>query len=398
MLGLRRFIELGSHLCGNKMYLLVLFALLPSVAGAQFKLSDAETPAAPGFMILGIEPKSIDRPTSPKDLTISILSSAAREKFVPIAIEFAPYWLIPQPALRADTYYEPDLVQSLKQTCTLSIAAAKQDSPQTGTNFGFGVKFQPVPGKTSTKTDSLRRMVRTSATSRALLLNLESNIEADSLPEFLCNAKEKRNEYLASSTDTLVVNRAYTVLEQAIKDITVRRSSKKDIDPCKEVKELKEDLLKRATRPDSAAIRLSESKRVGLKIEMAGAAVFGFPQRRFCRIGAWTTLSYTPDNSTKERLATARYIWDNEKDCHLVDVGGRIIFCRRGPVAVSGEVLWRFKNKDPLRVVGIFEYTISKDLYLTAVIGKDFDGGPDRRNIISVVGLNIGLSKERKVE
>lgn len=99
MLELRRFIERGSNLWENKIYLLVLFIFLPFSSPLQsseenkIKLSDAETPAAPGFMLLGIEPKSIDRPTSPKDLTISILGSVARENFVPTAIEFAPYWL-----------------------------------------------------------------------------------------------------------------------------------------------------------------------------------------------------------------------------------------------------------------------------------------------------------------
>ena len=384
------------------MYLLVLlvFLLFPSplqsVEGDKIKLSDAETPAAPGFMLLGIEPKSIDQPASPKDLTISILSSVAREKFVPTAIEFAPYWLKSRPNLSADTYYKPGLLQSLKQTCTLSIATAKQDSPQTGTNLGFGIKFQPMPGKMSTKTKRLRKVVRTYSTFSTFLADLE-DIKADNLPEFLYKVKEKRNEYLTflKKNPKKVLPK---VLKQLIEDIIDRLSSKKDIDTPKKVEGLKKELLNLATRPDSAAIKLGASKRVGLKIEMASAAVFGFPQSEFSRLGAWMTLSYTPDNSTKERLVTVRYIRDNEKNRHIFDLGGRIILSRKGPVAVSGEMLWRFRNEDPLRVVGIFEYTISKDLYLTAVIGKDFDGDPDGRNIISVVGLNIGLSKERQVK
>ena len=398
------------------MYLLVIFVLLRSVEGGEntldVKLSDAETPASPGFMLLGIEPKTVERPTSPKDLAISIIPSGARENFVPMAIEFAPYWLKSHPGLRADTYYNPNHIQSVKQTFTISIATAKQDSPLIGTNLGLGVKFQPVPGKTSIKTDSLRTEVRKSSMRRGMLRRV-SQIKANGFFEFSSKARKRLQGWIdLHQQDTTKVELTGLsakdmgeFLEHTKEYITGLISSKQDNNTPKRIKGIKKELMVLANSPDSAAILLGESKRVGVKMEMAGAIVVGFTQNTFAkrdliRFGAWTTLSYTPHDSTPEWLATARYMRDSEIDRHVFDVGGRII-AQSGPIAVSGEVLWRFRigcDKDRLRVAGVFEFAISKDLFLIAVVGKDFDGGPNRKNIISAVGLNIGLSKERSVQ
>src|SRR4051812_24975372 len=65
-------------------------------------VSDARTPEAPAFVLLGVSPSQIDRPTTPRALTISVISASFdSDNLLPhnYALQVAPYWLKGHPAL-----------------------------------------------------------------------------------------------------------------------------------------------------------------------------------------------------------------------------------------------------------------------------------------------------------
>ena len=95
------------------------------------------------------------------------------------------------------------------------------------------------------------------------------------------------------------------------------------------------------------------------------------------------------------------------KKVSLLDIGGRLVGSG-GDFSVSGEVLRRFRSsdddpaqmtsdiaQDSWRAVVIFEYSVSEKVYLTTVVGKDFDEGQKGRNLVSTVGLKVGLGERR---
>jgi len=108
-----------------KWLLLTLFLLtaLFGTSHAQFNLKTDElnVPSSPGFVLMDKAPASIERPTTPKALSVSLLNL-----FQGGAVEFAPYWLKDKP-----TYtFEDNLKQRtpILQTLGLSVAAYKTDS------------------------------------------------------------------------------------------------------------------------------------------------------------------------------------------------------------------------------------------------------------------------------
>src|SRR5262245_30927052 len=86
------------------------------------KLNTADAPA---FVVLGVAPTEIQRPSTPRALAVSLgsLVTGGGSTFnVPkdIAIEFAPYWLFPHRQLSITGYRDDWLLRPLR-TLSLSI-------------------------------------------------------------------------------------------------------------------------------------------------------------------------------------------------------------------------------------------------------------------------------------
>src|SRR5271166_2626651 len=66
-----------------------------------------KTPSAPGFVLLGVEPKSIETPSTPQGLASSILPAVTSTGGINpnYAIEFSPFWLSNHPKLSFNDYF-----------------------------------------------------------------------------------------------------------------------------------------------------------------------------------------------------------------------------------------------------------------------------------------------------
>ncbi len=96
----------GEYVIKYLVSIIVLFFLIPSTLLAQdstedLKFDDIKTPASPGFILLDQTPSSIEKPSTPKGLGLSLLSLQNES----VAIEFAPYWLKDHPNLTAKDIY-----------------------------------------------------------------------------------------------------------------------------------------------------------------------------------------------------------------------------------------------------------------------------------------------------
>jgi hypothetical protein len=106
---------------------------------------DLSTPDVPAFTILGVAPTQIERPTTPKALGLSLLSSTTDStNLIPnkYAVVAAPYWM-QYASVTLDRYVRPDIRQSLMQTFTVSLATTPVSS---NTDIGLGLSASPWAG------------------------------------------------------------------------------------------------------------------------------------------------------------------------------------------------------------------------------------------------------------
>src|SRR5574340_1225846 len=102
------------------------------------KINDIQTPQSPAFVLLGIEPNSISKPTTPRAVAASFVSAVQQGG----ALEMAPYGLASHPNLTFDDYYNAGLGQTIMQTLSLSVATVPKTeiSDTLGTRVGFGAR------------------------------------------------------------------------------------------------------------------------------------------------------------------------------------------------------------------------------------------------------------------
>ncbi|HXF48794.1 MAG TPA: hypothetical protein VNL73_05145 [Verrucomicrobiae bacterium] len=133
---------------------IILILFLSKIGLAQkVSLNDLRTPPSPAFVLLGVEPSSIERPNTPKAFAASLLSAVNQSDFLPknYALEIAPYWLYSHPNLTFDDYYKAGLIGTVLQTGSLSLATSiapnSIDSLPDTARLGFGLRTILINGK-----------------------------------------------------------------------------------------------------------------------------------------------------------------------------------------------------------------------------------------------------------
>jgi hypothetical protein len=336
--------------------LFLLGNVLPSAGFAQpssVTIDDLKTPASPGFAVLGVEPAVISRPTSPRGVTLSFLSAVRDgDTLVPknYALEVAPYWLASHPNLTYDQYDTAGVADTLRQTLSASFATARIPASRTqpiSTGLGFGVRALAMRGRPNSQIADLTARIKT--------------LQADIL-----NAKTPQEE----------------------------------------------DKIEAELRNVALEFQAQNRKRVGWLLEMAGAFAAQYPEdnvenARLSKFGFWVTPSYQLEAPRLNATAVARYLRDRRLDgidVNLADLGIRLQ-ADAEEFAVSVEVLHRFlgdtapTEPNSTRVVGVLDYRVSPDIYLTASFGQDFANRlTARKPLVSFLGLNFGLSKKPVVQ
>jgi len=82
---------------------------------------DLTVPDLPAFILLGVSPTEIARPTLPTALSANVSTSSSNStNLLPTnyALEIAPYWML-NPKLELNDYLAPGIVQSMAQTAVI---------------------------------------------------------------------------------------------------------------------------------------------------------------------------------------------------------------------------------------------------------------------------------------
>lgn len=345
-----------------------LLAALPLRAQDDpLQLKNLKTPTSPAFVILGVEPTSVERPTTPRAFALSLYNaSQAGGGVIPenYAAELAPYWMRRQPQVTWEEYFErPGPAQALAQTFTVSIATrALVAGTDSTTGVGIGLRASPLVGHASARADSLAGVLDSLQDRR---LDLRDDL------------RRARRAGDAAQTGTL-----------------------------------QESLDQNAAAAQAVAQALQDNdERVGLRLEIAGALAGYYAQNDFRSgrvggTGAWGTLAYRMENPGIDLLAIGRYLRNGgSADQDVWDVGGRAVLLYD---RFSGSVEWVARSASDAagagpggaaaldsgnRVVGLLEYRATDDLFVSFSFGQDYPReGDDRQPLIAILGgqFNFG--------
>jgi len=122
------------------------------------RIDQFRPPAAPAFVLLGVEPVSVERPSTPQAFAATMLAASDELTLLPrnYAIEVAPYWLARHPTLEFDQYYSGNAWQTFLQTLSFSFATVSADTGVAGTSVGLGFRALLARGRAPDLADSLR--------------------------------------------------------------------------------------------------------------------------------------------------------------------------------------------------------------------------------------------------
>jgi hypothetical protein len=138
--------------------ILFFLLVLSNIYAQKFDINDLQTPASPAFVLFGIEPNSIERPTTPKEAAASFVSSIVQGG----SFDIAPYWLASHPDLTFDDYYNADVAQTILQTLSVSFATTpvSLSDDALGTRIGLGARWMFIDGNPRDTLKSLRELLK----------------------------------------------------------------------------------------------------------------------------------------------------------------------------------------------------------------------------------------------
>jgi hypothetical protein len=395
------------------------------------------TPASPAFVLLGVEPTSVARPSTAADFAASLVDASDNFSSLPknYALEASPYWLLRHPRQGWRSDVRRNVLQSLQRTFSFSAATAQigtDAAPITG--VAFSGRASILSGRLSKETverieridsllplDQAELLASISAGAAAVdTLSGAALFQATTAEEqgriatdntlILAGVTAAKDGLTAGDAETAVSNATAAVdrqLERAQAGAQAPEARRAATRIRAALQEAQVAATDKAAEPPVRA-RLREAlqdfvaAREGWFIEVAGGASWRAPSGVFDstslgRWGTWLTVSYlVPDVSF---LAVARYLDSgvgNGDD--IFDVGGRVVYTR-DMYAVSLEYVDRHlihspSTVRPWKLAGVVDYKVSPAVWLTGSFGRDFESDSPG-SLLARLGVSLQLSKER---
>lgn len=420
-------------------FLLVPAALLTAMVSATAASGQSSvpafntirTPTSPAFVLLGVEPSSVERPTTPADFAASIVNATDNFSSLPknFALEASPYWLVGHPGQdwRADV--KRTVLQSAQRTFTLAAATA-----QTGTEAA-AVTGLAVSGRVSllsghltastiqqlARIDSLaaveqgellRRLLKAGLPAADKLLGFAAQADAgeatannDTIIKGLTALTEGGNAGAIGAAKNVL--KAQVALARRIATSDEDRSAVDAAEAQLASSLSKEpDEISEADGPAAKALVAARqqfaSAREGVVVEFAGGASWSAPNAvidsvALSRWGAWLTVGY--ELPKVSFVGVLRYLDSGTSMADdAVDVGGRVAISQ-DLYAISVEYVDRhfIHGADvprPWRLAGMFDYKVSSTLWLTGSFGRDYES-TKAGSLLARLGASVQLSKDR---
>lgn len=345
-------------------------------------LNTFRTPPSPAFVLLGVEPSSVERPSTPADFAVTVLNGTQNFSTLPrdFALEVSPYWLLGHPKQRWEGDVHRNLLQSVVRT--LSIAAATSE---------VGTSSAPVTGAgVSLRTALFSGHIVDSAgiAELAKALAVSSGAELRQLQKQLAQLQTRLKHDLSAArtlADSAALINQFTQDKADLDDKIVAAQSASDTLP-----------------PEASGLSpaVLTSAREGFFLEVAGGAVWNAPSAAIDsatlgRWGAWVTASYQMTNLTF--LAVVRYLGgEGLAEDEGIDNGVRFMYSR-DRYGLSLEYVDRHftgGRSNEWRLAGVIDYRLNKTFWLTGTFGRDY--APSQAgSLLAQIGISLQFSRDR---
>jgi hypothetical protein len=382
------------------------------------EIDNFRTPTSPAFTLLGVAPTAVARPTTPRAFATDLISATNRGSVIPnsYALEVAPYWMKSHPALEYAAYTNPTTSQSMAQSFSISLATLRADSASdtSPSQIAVGFRVLPASGKASAKFRALEAALTIEQQRRLPVIRNQ----ADALDEI-----DDATAVIARLTaDLAAVPPADNARSTALKAQIAAAEKRRDDAKTKE-EAATENLATQADSMRSLATAMGGvgAERMGAFLEFAAAAVATYPGSTFdngkmSRMGVWGTFSYRVESPHLDFISVLRFMRDAaQTDQNALDVGARVLWSHE-QLGISAEWVSRTAYNvseasaddseqrsltftSSRRAVGIIDYRVRDELYITMSFGQDYKTlGETRHPLVAAFGMQFLYGKKAVVK
>ncbi|GEP97885.1 hypothetical protein [Chitinophaga cymbidii] len=421
---------------GKRNFTVLLMIALCCAAKAQENpnVKALEITSNPGYVLLGVQPTNISRPSTPRDFVAGMQSAVVNGRLQPnFAMEANPFnWFKKQSKEKdyrfiADDYLSPKAGPAIRRNFAISLATSESDTIvfgdlQKGMGLGYGLRFTIFPGTVNKAT--LRNVTDISVKDvkivflEALQFLIDDN--DDFKYEYLSRAQDLAIAHLHKRKD--IPEHLKPLVEKEIAQYRAAFALKTEQAEALAFIHTEDSVLQRqiADAASGIGMRKEPFARDGFILEFAYSGVTVFQQNQWAqavnaRNGIWLTPSYRIDLGAEDQpdliqsfdvLGVVRYLWNDKKvdTGNYLDLGLKAQF-NRNDWNVSLEGVARHASTVPADVksnwtyswLTTFSYTINEITTLKFTFGSRFNGHTTTytqpAEMIAVGGLSFGLFK-----
>lgn len=397
-----------------------------------------EITSSPAYMLLGVQPTNISRPSTPREFSTSLnyvnIDGVLQPSF---ALETNPLnWQTEKQKKKnesynfdANKYFDHNIFNGIKNNFSLSIATSNTDSVSLGelgkgTGVGLGLKTSLIPGIVQKKTFKQYQNFALATAKKMCLEELKSilsDLDPDIDPSaYILRVLPKIKNDINRST-TIPSLMKPKVIEEIESYLNTFQSELK-------VSSLQSRLVNEMDNQRSLSTRaagkidsmVTPFAREGFILELAYSNLIHLPGNTWAnstlaKYGFWLTPSYRIDLSPEEDfsiiesldvMGVLRYIWNEKRvdKTNYLDYGFKLQFNRENwNLSIEGvtrNIITSnndLENKRTNSWITNFSYLITDNLTFRFSFGSNFDGTtrtfsqPNGRIIMG--GINFGLAK-----
>ena len=326
-------------------------------------IGSLRAPVSPAFVVLGVEPTSIEKPSTPPAIGLSIVNSTEEFTSLPkdLAMEFSPYWLQSHSDFNWEGEVDRSIKDSIQRTASISFATANLgtvEKPATG--MSLGVRTAIISGTMTENTQQRLRELESElrAISRAL--------QSDAIyKELVKDSRTGKDE--AEKAAKLII----------AEDYVNKMFSEKKIDVLTDV----------------------HIEREGFMWEVAAGSLWEVPDNEAQKgknrgWASWSTFSYRHERANF--LGVLRVVENDLISSESVFDWGVRLLVEGKMFSVSAEYLKRnfLENSEAEaqeRYIGLIDYRVSPAVGVSFSFGQDFESDV-RGTFVSKLGLSLGAN------
>jgi hypothetical protein len=398
--------------------------------------------SSPSYILLGIEPENIQRPTSPTQFMGGVQNSIINGKLKPnVAFEFTPYfWKNPKKdslrfKIEEVILPEKNIFKSIAKTATFSIATSESDTVafgklKPGTGFGTGVRFILIDGKPQGENMNRlflwNRLIHKQSLLGTIANNIDSKDEDVKNETIINNAISNYIKGIGNNKSLYNLGGLYNVKE-FIEEIEAEIKKVEHLKDGDFVASLNKVIETEHQKEAEILKEINKNKlpfaKTGFILELAAGAAFVFQESAFnagkyAKSAIWLTPSYRWQvNKDGENISlldwagVLRFTFNNKKDSidisDFFDAGTKLQFTHNR-WSCSLEGVLRYATKTPstvkrnytYRFVSSIDYKITDAITFKFSFGTNFDGNTktysDPKQMFAVGGINLGIFNPKK--